>query len=308
MGGGSKPSGVLSTDKKLTPEAAKRMSTDWREHARRDAKRRQVSPCSNKASKYQPIAFDAMQMDFIKSRQYQLEEVARLLRIPLYMVGGAQGGKGDERLDRTAGDRISQLHADRIHLALSRKIRPRLRYRGRRPRTRLRLRRADQSRPIDPLYQLFQGHSRRLSDPEPMPRRRRPKPAAKAARICGCQATSPTPEATRRASPRTAPAGRKALRTRNKPSPTLPRPSTPRCSGRPAIARRKTGVQGRPFGKHGPIEEGQASSSARVLSNRTSCRLSRPPNRIIIFSRGNPALEGEEEARPFLSGYGRIRQ
>ena len=28
---------------------------------------------------------------------------------------------------------------------------------------------------------------------------------------------------------------------------------------------------------------------------------------LIIFSRGNPALEGEEEARPFLSGYGHIR-
>ena len=93
MGGGSKPSGVLSTDKKLTVDAAKRIGTDWREM---NGGMQNVGRIAvlEQGLKYQPIAFDAMQMDFIKSRQYQLEEVARLLRIPLYMVGGAQGGKG----------------------------------------------------------------------------------------------------------------------------------------------------------------------------------------------------------------------
>lgn len=93
MGGGSKPSGILSTEKKLTKEAAERMSSDWRQTHGGPQNVGKIAVLEQ-GLKYQPIAFDAMQMDFIKSRQYQLEEVARLLRIPLYMVGGAQAGKG----------------------------------------------------------------------------------------------------------------------------------------------------------------------------------------------------------------------
>ena len=106
MGQGSKPSGVLTTDQKLTKEGAKRIQTDWRENnsGPQNVGRTIVL---EQGLKYQATAFDAMQMDFIKSRQFQLEEVARLLRIPLYMVGAAQAKGASGTIEQQATEYLN---------------------------------------------------------------------------------------------------------------------------------------------------------------------------------------------------------
>jgi HK97 family phage portal protein len=90
MANGSRPSGVLTTEHKLTPEAAKRMGQDW-QNLHSGYQNLGRAAVLEQGLKYQPIQFDAVQMDHVKNRQFQLEEVARLFRVPLHMVGGSAG-------------------------------------------------------------------------------------------------------------------------------------------------------------------------------------------------------------------------
>jgi HK97 family phage portal protein len=107
MGQGSKPSGVLSTDKKLTTEAAKRIAADWRDtNAGPQNVARTV--VLEQGLKYQQVAFSAVDLDHIKSRQFQLEEVARLLRIPLYKVGAAQAKGASGTIEQQAMEYINE--------------------------------------------------------------------------------------------------------------------------------------------------------------------------------------------------------
>ena len=92
MSSGSRPSGVLSTDQKLTAEAARRMASDWRDTHSGLQNSGKVAVLEE-GLKYHQIAFSALDMEFIRSRQYQLEDLARMFRIPLHMIS-TQNGKG----------------------------------------------------------------------------------------------------------------------------------------------------------------------------------------------------------------------
>ncbi len=92
MNNGSKPSGVLQTDNKLTQDAAARMASDWR-NLHTGLQNVGKVAVLEQGLKYQPIAFDAEQMEFIASRQFQIEDVSRMWRVPLHMFAGA-GGAG----------------------------------------------------------------------------------------------------------------------------------------------------------------------------------------------------------------------
>lgn len=100
MASASRPSGLLSTEQRLTPEAAKRMAADWKDMHSGLQNAAKVAVLEQ-GLKYQPIAFDAQQMDFIKSRQWQVEDLARMWRIPLHMVG-AQTGRGAGSVEQGA--------------------------------------------------------------------------------------------------------------------------------------------------------------------------------------------------------------
>ena len=95
MGSGAKPSGVLQTDQKLTPDAAKRLASDWRDLHTGIQNIGKVAVLE-RGLKYQAVAFDAAQMDFLNNRRFSIEEIARLLRVPLHMLAfpqmrGSQG-------------------------------------------------------------------------------------------------------------------------------------------------------------------------------------------------------------------------
>lgn len=94
MGASSKPSGILSTDQKLTPDAARRMASDWRD-VHSGLQNAGKIAVLEQGLKYQPTAFDAVQMEFINSRKYQLEDLGRLWRIPLHMISAeVKNGSG----------------------------------------------------------------------------------------------------------------------------------------------------------------------------------------------------------------------
>lgn len=89
MGNGAKPSGVLQTDSKLTPEAAARIANDWKsmfgglQNAGKTAVLEQ-------GLKFERLDMTSSDLEFIASRKFQLEEIARIFRIPLHMIAQLQ--------------------------------------------------------------------------------------------------------------------------------------------------------------------------------------------------------------------------
>ena len=109
MGQGASLSGILTTDQKLTPDAAKRMGQDWKE---------QKSGLQNAGKivvleqglKYQPVTMTAADAQFIASRGFQIQEITRTFRIPLHMIGD---------LSRSTNNNITQMAQEYINLTMS---------------------------------------------------------------------------------------------------------------------------------------------------------------------------------------------
>lgn len=109
MGQGASLSGILTTDQKLTSDAAKRMGQDWKD---------QKSGLQNAGKivvleqglKYQPVAMTAADAEFIASRGFQIQEITRTFRIPAHMIGDLQ---------RATNNNITQLAQEYINLTMS---------------------------------------------------------------------------------------------------------------------------------------------------------------------------------------------
>lgn len=86
MGQGARPGGVLSTDRKLSPETAPRVKADWQQNygGFRNAGKTAVL---EEGLKWTPITMTNVEAEFAASRLYQLEEVARAFRIPRHKLG-----------------------------------------------------------------------------------------------------------------------------------------------------------------------------------------------------------------------------
>jgi HK97 family phage portal protein len=109
MGQGAKPSGMLTTDQKLTPDAAKRLADDFKQN---------VSGLQNSGKiivgeqglKFQPFTMTSADLEFIASRQFQLQDVARIFRIPPHMIG---------ELSRSTNNNIAQMAQEYINFTLT---------------------------------------------------------------------------------------------------------------------------------------------------------------------------------------------
>jgi HK97 family phage portal protein len=102
-------SGVLSTDQKLTADAAKRMAQDWKD-AKGGLQNVGKIAVLEQGLKYMPIAMTANDIQYISSRTFQLQEVARIWRIPLHLLGD---------LTRSTNNNISQQSQEYVNFTLS---------------------------------------------------------------------------------------------------------------------------------------------------------------------------------------------
>ncbi|WP_257164674.1 phage portal protein [Bradyrhizobium sp. SRS-191] len=107
MGNGAKPSGILTTDKKLGAEAAKRMAQDWKDMHAGLANQGKTAVFED-GLKFQSLSMSSSDLDFINSRKFQVEEVGRIFRVPLHMLGvtdreakGNLAQKGQEYVNYT---------------------------------------------------------------------------------------------------------------------------------------------------------------------------------------------------------------
>ena len=106
---GAAPSGVLTTDKTLQDGAAKRMADDWRDRKSGLHNAGKVLVLEQ-GLKYQQIAMTAQQAEFIASRNFQIQEITRIFRIPAHMLGDLQ---------RATMSNIEQLSQEYINLTIT---------------------------------------------------------------------------------------------------------------------------------------------------------------------------------------------
>ncbi len=81
----SKPSGVLSTDKKLSPGAKERLKSDW-QTMHGGGNQHQVAVLEEGLN-WQAVAITPEEAQFLQTREFQAEDVCRWFGVPPHMVG-----------------------------------------------------------------------------------------------------------------------------------------------------------------------------------------------------------------------------
>lgn len=109
MGNAAKPSGMLTTDQKLGTEAAERLKKDFQQRATGLQNSGKII-VGEQGLKFQSFGMTAGDLDFIASRKFQLEEIARIFRIPMHMIG---------ELGRSTNNNIAQQAQEYINYTLT---------------------------------------------------------------------------------------------------------------------------------------------------------------------------------------------
>lgn len=82
---GSRPGGILTSDGSLSPDARKQVSETW-ESLHRGAHNSNRIAVLGGGLKYQAIGISPEDAQFLESRKFQVEEIARLFRVPLHLI------------------------------------------------------------------------------------------------------------------------------------------------------------------------------------------------------------------------------
>lgn len=81
----SRPGGILHTDKRLSPDAQKKLKTQWQ--AAHTASNQHKVAVLEEGVAWQQIGISPEEAQFLATREFQAEDVCRWLRVPPHMVG-----------------------------------------------------------------------------------------------------------------------------------------------------------------------------------------------------------------------------
>jgi HK97 family phage portal protein len=98
MNNGARPSGVLQTDKQLTPETAKRLREQW-ESLRSGIANAGKTAILEEGLKWNAMQLSSVDLEFISQRKLAIEEIARFFGMPLHKLAVA-GEVGKLKLDQ----------------------------------------------------------------------------------------------------------------------------------------------------------------------------------------------------------------
>lgn len=93
MANSAKPSGILTTEQKLTDGAVKRIEDSWKLN-NSGLQNAGKTAILEQGLKWQAMSMTMQDMEFIAARNFQLEEIARMYRVPLHMLGQLAKGAG----------------------------------------------------------------------------------------------------------------------------------------------------------------------------------------------------------------------
>lgn len=107
FGRGARPSGVLSFEKKLDPETAKRISESW--HLAHSGEAAGKTAVLEEGGNFQPITFNSVDAQFAEMRRFQILEIARAFRVsPFFLM----------ELDRATWSNSEQMRLDFMQFTL----------------------------------------------------------------------------------------------------------------------------------------------------------------------------------------------
>lgn len=109
LGQGSSPSGVLSTEQKLTDQTRDRAKEMWKalHTGLQNAGRTAILEAG---LKWTPLTLTSTDLEFIASRQFQLQEIARIFRVPPHKIG---------ELSRATNNNITQQSQEYVNDTIS---------------------------------------------------------------------------------------------------------------------------------------------------------------------------------------------
>ncbi len=88
MGRGARPSGVLTTEQRLSKESSEKLRDDWNK-LNAGLVNAGGTAVLEQGLKWQPISINSVDLQFLQMREFQLHEICRIFRIPPHMVGEA---------------------------------------------------------------------------------------------------------------------------------------------------------------------------------------------------------------------------
>jgi HK97 family phage portal protein len=110
MGQGARPSGMIAPkDKTLAEDVAKRLAATIRDHFTGLQNSGKLI-LAEEAMEFKPFSMTAADLEFIASRQFQLQEIARIFRIPPHMIG---------ELSRSTMNNVAQQGQEYINFTLT---------------------------------------------------------------------------------------------------------------------------------------------------------------------------------------------
>lgn len=109
MGNSARPSGMLTTDQKLSPDAAKRIGEDFRQAVGGLDNVGKVI-VGEQGLKFEKFSMTSTDLEFLAQRKFQVNEIARIFRVPPHMIGD---------LDRSTNNNIVQQSQEYVNYTLS---------------------------------------------------------------------------------------------------------------------------------------------------------------------------------------------
>lgn len=99
VGSGARPSGVLMTEAKLAPDVVERIKSDWQQkHG--GWRNSGTTAVLEQGLKWEPMSMTMVDAEFMESRRFQLEDIARGFRVPLYKLGISKESAGSSQVQQ----------------------------------------------------------------------------------------------------------------------------------------------------------------------------------------------------------------
>lgn len=103
FGNGSQPGGLLTSENKISPEAAKNLRDSWERLHGGPANRGKIAVLEQ-GIKFQAMSISPEDAQFLETRQFQVEDVARWFRMPPHKIGHLMRATGWSTLESTNTD------------------------------------------------------------------------------------------------------------------------------------------------------------------------------------------------------------
>lgn len=92
MGSHGRISGILETEEQLSPDIVKEIAQRWNQ-MQSGLKSTGKIAVTDRGLKFKPISMNSVDLEFSEARKFQIEEMARLFRVPRHMLGLPGDGK-----------------------------------------------------------------------------------------------------------------------------------------------------------------------------------------------------------------------